>query len=113
MSNKDLFQRSDLVVFALEAPITMLLASDFSTRPLGKPLPRIENVCQCVGLAVDEDRKVWVVEHNAQHGCALRDVVVSAKCSFCRRTWELNSACLDGEIYASSGRYCVKLVYDS
>jgi hypothetical protein len=110
MFNKDLFQRSDLVVFALEAPATMLLASDFSTRPLGKPLPRIEKVCQCAVFSADKAVQAWVVEHNAQHECAVRDVVVSARCSLCGKTWLLNSAYLGGDIYASNERYCVKLV---
>ncbi|KAG8736721.1 hypothetical protein FRC10_009030 [Ceratobasidium sp. 414] len=112
MSNKELFERSDLVVFTLEAPTVMLLASEFSTRPLGKPLPRIERVCRCTVPTDAQRGKTWVVEHNARHGCAVRDVQIAAKCSLCGTTWRLESSRLDGEIYARHGRYCVKICYD-
>ncbi|KAG9099555.1 hypothetical protein FRC06_005158 [Ceratobasidium sp. 370] len=110
--NEELFRQSDLVVFTLEAPTTMLLASEFSTRPLGKPLPQVNQVCRCVVLADDKQGEAWVVEHNARHGCSVEDVKLTAKCSLCGTTWPLESSDLEAEIYARYGRYSVNVSYN-
>lgn len=113
MSNGELFERSDLVVFTLEEPTTMLLASKFSVRPLGKPLPPLENTCHCTLSSAGPESKEWMVEHNARHGRKVRDMVLRAKCSLCGTTWLLDTAQLGGEIYAAYGRYCVKVLRDA
>jgi hypothetical protein len=112
MRNKGLFEHSDLVVFTREGPCTLLLASEFSTRPLGKPLPPIEMVCHCAVSATSQRQKVWLVQHNARHECAVRDVKLSVKCSFCKKTWLLETAWLNGVIYVHDGRCCVKVIAD-
>lgn len=113
MANRELFERSDLVVFTSQEPTTMLLASEFSTRPLGKPLPSVEDACRCTLSSAGPERKEWVVEHNARHGYKVSAIVLRAMCSRCGTTWLLDTAHLGGEIYTKYGRYCVKALYDT
>ncbi|KAG9125524.1 hypothetical protein FRC07_007270 [Ceratobasidium sp. 392] len=74
MMNKELLDQTDLVKFLTEAPATMLLASGCSMQPVGKPLPGIETFCLCKPTGQDANGKSWVFNHNAQHGCPVKDV---------------------------------------
>jgi hypothetical protein len=111
MQNAELFESSDLVCFARCARTTMLLASVFLDRPLGKPLPRIEVSCPCDATSTRTSRKAWEVFHDATDACATKDVEVTLRCSLCHRSWTLETAHLMGVIRCIKSRYCVKIEY--
>ncbi|KAB5589101.1 hypothetical protein CTheo_7463 [Ceratobasidium theobromae] len=111
MQNEALFENTDLVVFAHYACTTMLLASQFADRPLGKPLPRIEDACPCDTPEDNVRPKSWEVLHDAVGGRAVRDVRVVMRCSLCCQAWKLETSRLVGVMYCHENRFCVMIVF--
>ncbi|KAG8734343.1 hypothetical protein FRC11_005330 [Ceratobasidium sp. 423] len=112
LNNKELVENSDLVIFPRSARTTMLLASSFPDRPLGKPLPNISTTCPCKPTGPHSNKKEWRVDHNAVDGGAAKDVHLTAQCSACSQTWSLETAHLIGTVRCVNGRFCVLIGYD-
>ncbi|KAG8791749.1 hypothetical protein FRC12_008230 [Ceratobasidium sp. 428] len=107
----ELFLRSDLVIFTRSAPTTMLLASDPSSCPMGRPLPNLTAVCACEVASQGAERKVWQVSYRAVRGCLAKEFEVIACCGHCRRCWELDTSRLAGRVITVGGKCCVAIGY--
>lgn len=109
---------SDLIVLVKNQPPSMWLFSPFNSRPLGKELPSLLNVCSCPQLGTwaqadlrQRRRKVWIVKHTASEKKSLRDVEVRAQCSRCLQTWILPTEHLTGQLKKVSGLYAAVVPY--
>lgn len=102
---------TDLICLQQSLPPVIWLFSPFGSRPLGKELPHLLNVCKCKrehqegSQQQQKDRKVWKVSHNAAHGVPLNQVEVKVTCSLCRQMWVLPSEHLTGQVYTHAGLY--------
>ncbi|KAG8795539.1 hypothetical protein FRC12_012978 [Ceratobasidium sp. 428] len=103
MCCSELFLRSDLVIFTRSAPTTMLLASDPSSRPMGRPLPNLKAVCACEVIPQEAERKAWEVVRQTAHGCLAKDVEMVC--------WQLDTSGLAGRVIVDGGKCCVALTY--
>ncbi|KAG8720296.1 hypothetical protein FRC09_009789 [Ceratobasidium sp. 395] len=108
----ELFLRSDLVVFTRSAPTTMLLASDLSSRPMGRPLPNLAAVCACKLSSQGAERKPWEVVCRAVRGCLAKEFEVTVRCGHCRECWELDTSKLSGRVIAVGEKHCVAIGYN-
>ncbi|EUC54501.1 hypothetical protein RSOL_052980, partial [Rhizoctonia solani AG-3 Rhs1AP] len=110
---------SDLLCIAPGRPAEMWLYAPFQSRPLGKPLPDLLQVCNCpklVGGSADTPtglapRKQWKVTHQGKGGQPIREISVKATCSRCKQFWKLPSAGMVGDLKNMGGQYGVRVPY--
>ncbi|QRW04606.1 hypothetical protein RhiLY_03605 [Ceratobasidium sp. AG-Ba] len=111
MDVEAVYNHSDLILFLRSGGAMKMLASDFTKRPMGKPLPDIAKICLCLVSPTQAHLKFWQVKHNAQQALRARDVVLTVSCSFCCRVWRLPTSELAGSVKHRDGRYARVLAY--
>ncbi|CAE6540621.1 unnamed protein product [Rhizoctonia solani] len=109
---------SDLLYLAPSRPAEMWLYAPFQSRPLGKPLPDLLQVCHCPkleGSSASSDatvgRKQWKVTHEGKGGQPISQIKVRAACSRCKQHWQLPSADMVGDLKNIGGQYGVRIPY--
>lgn len=103
---------TDLIFFSRQQEPTLFCFSPFQTRPLGKDLPSLLMNCDCgVDGSGKGGRKIWEVKHTGHHGSKLKEVVVTARCSYCRRRWQLQEPELPGILVKIGGLYAAEVPY--
>lgn len=104
---------TDLIYFTQKKEPSLFCFSPFQSRPLGKDLPSLLSSCDCSdGPAPGGTRqKIWRVTHNGHDLSQLKDVVVQASCSFCRRQWILQERNLPGVLHKIAGLYAAEIPY--
>ncbi|CUA72954.1 alpha-mannosidase [Rhizoctonia solani] len=109
---------SDLLYLAPSRPAEMWLYAPFQSRPLGKPLPDLLQVCHCSkleGSSASSDgtvgRKQWKVTHEGKGGQPISQIKVKAACSRCKQHWQLPSADMVGDLKNMGGQYGVRIPY--
>lgn len=100
---------TNLAWFSANSPAVLLLSSPWSARPLGRPLPNINDMCVCSSPGRSPSRRHWKVTHTAQDGMQLRSISISVECSNCKRSWRLCTDRSIGRIHQVGERFMVEM----
>ncbi|KAF8593792.1 DHS-like NAD/FAD-binding domain-containing protein, partial [Ceratobasidium sp. AG-I] len=100
--------RSNLLYVCARRSPSLLLSSPWDLRPLGRPFPDIETVCDCKPRSSANSGRKWQVVHTAKHGISAPHVVVQLTCSQCRSTWHISNNLRSGTVREANGRFTVE-----